>query len=426
MPRLHSKAATDRPEEIHLTLPPIPEVVGQQPQEIYLNNIHNDLTNQTHTQTLMSKQKNDVEAQTSPIKETSFQVSGFDTESLLENQTRSIPVQCPNDSNNQQNEIQRNEIGFTTYANGDDNISPPEITTSPIQEQLVRNDITNELYMPLSSTIVLKRKKEMLYVPLGFGNGLTIDALVDSGAYVSTIAQKKLDRIQQQAPSNVLKFDEPLNSEIQVANSQLEKPTATATLKFDIGDHIFAENFVVMKNLTGPIIGLHFMKHNSVVIDTTHGLIHFPHLTMQVKSASSQASAKPQPVLIHDSITIPQMTAKTITAFVDRVSEWNTTGTVTPVEKFTEAASLIISHSMSTIIDRKIAVRVTNTTESPYTINKNTQIAEFSVVTPEQSKFIKPVDMAILSMIPGGDTDLSTYLTELLRTNKRDQQNNTF
>ena len=100
--------------------------------------------------------------------------------------------------------------------------------------------------------------------------------------------------------------------------------------------------------------------------------------------------------------------------------------TVTPVNKFTEAASLIISHSMSTKIDRKIAVRVTNTTESPYTINKNTQIAEFSVVTPEQSKFNKPVDTAILDMIPEGDPDLVTYLTELLRTNKPDQQNNTF
>ena len=47
-------------------------------------------------------------------------------------------------------------------------------------------------------------------------------------------------------------------------------------------------------------------------------------------------------------------------------------------------------------------------------------------MTPEQSKFIKPVDMAILSMIPEGDQDLVTYMTELLRTNKRDQQNNTF
>ena len=239
-----------------------------------------------------------------------------------------------------------------TYGNADDSIYPPEITASQIQKQLVRDDITNELYMPLSSTIVLKRKKEMLYVPLDFENGLTIDALLDSGAYVSAIAQKELDRIKQQAPSNILKIDDPPNFQIQVANGQLEKPTATDTLKFYIGDHIFAEHFVVMKNLTGPIIGLHSMKHNSVVIDTTHGLIHFPNLTMQVKSASSQASAKPQPVLFHDSIKIPQMTTKTIKAFVDNPSEWNRTGTVNPVEKFTEAASLIISQSMSTTIDR--------------------------------------------------------------------------
>ena len=85
---------------------------------------------------------------------------------------------------------------MTTYDNGDDNISPPEVTTSQIEERLVRDDITNKLYMPLSSTVVLKRKKEMLYVPLDFENSLTIDALVDSGAYVSAIAQKELDRIK--------------------------------------------------------------------------------------------------------------------------------------------------------------------------------------------------------------------------------------
>ena len=276
-----------------------------------------EIQNDTHT----PKQKNDVEAQTSPIKETSPQKSGSDTESSPENQTRRIPVQCLDDSNKQQNEIQQNQAGLTAYVNGDDNILPPEITTSHIREQLVRDENTNELYMPLSSTIVLKRKKEMFYVPLDFENGLTIDAFVDSGAYVSAIAQKELDRIQQEAPSNILKIDDPPNFQIQVANGQLEKPTATATLKFDFGDHTFAEHFVVMKNLTGPIIGLHFMKYNSVVIDTTQGLIHFPHLTMQVKSALSQASAKPQPVLIYNSITIQQMTTKTITAYVDHSSE---------------------------------------------------------------------------------------------------------
>ena len=65
--------------------------------------------------------------------------------------------------------------------------------------------------MPLSSTIVLKRKKAMLYVPLDFENGLTIDALLDSGAYVSAKAQKELDRIKQQAASNILKIDDSPN-----------------------------------------------------------------------------------------------------------------------------------------------------------------------------------------------------------------------
>ena len=107
-----------------------------------------------------------------------------------------------------------------TFDNGDDNISPPVITISQIEEQLVRDETTNELYIPLSSIIVLKRKDEMLYVPLDFENGLTIDALVDSGAYVSAIAQNEVDRIKQQAPTNILKIDDPPNFQIQVANGQ--------------------------------------------------------------------------------------------------------------------------------------------------------------------------------------------------------------
>ena len=205
----------------------------------------------------------------------------------------------------------------------------------------------------------------MLYVPVDFEDGLTIDALVDSYAYVSAIAQTELERIKQQVPGNIFKIDDLPNSQIQIANGQLEKPISTTTLKFDIGDNTFAEHLVVMKELAGPVIGLHLMRHNSVAIDTTHGLIHFPHLTVQTKNAAFEASAKPQAVLIQDNTTVPPMTTKTITAIVDHPSEWHTAGTVTPLRKITEAASLLISQSISTIFDTKTAVRITNTTESP-------------------------------------------------------------
>ena len=150
----------------------------------------------------------------------------------------------------------------------------PLITTATplIEEGLVQDEQTNEVYLPLTSTVVLKRKQEMPYVPLDFENNLTVDALVDSRAFVSAIAQDDLETIKQKAPSNILKIDDPPNFQIQGANGQLEKPLSTVTLNFETGDNSFAEQFVVMKKVTGPIIGLHFMRNNSVVIDTTHDL----------------------------------------------------------------------------------------------------------------------------------------------------------
>ena len=85
-----------------------------------------------------------------------------------------------------------------------------------------------------------------------------------------------------------------------------------------------------MKKLTGPIFGLPFMRNNSVDIDTTHGLKDFSHLTMQVKTASSETTTKPQPVITDEALTIPPLRTKTITVFIDHLSKWNTTGTVTP------------------------------------------------------------------------------------------------
>ena len=122
------------------------------------------MTTETHkiNQIPESKQRSDVESQKSPMKETSPQVCVSSTEPLPGDQTRSTLVQSFNDSNKPQSEIQQHEKNMIANDNGNDNISPAKITTSQIEEQLERDDITNELYIPLSFTIVLKRKNEML------------------------------------------------------------------------------------------------------------------------------------------------------------------------------------------------------------------------------------------------------------------------
>ena len=90
---------------------------------------------------------------------------------------------------------------MTAKYSGDDNNSTPRISTSQIEERHAKDETTDELYMRVSHTIVLKRKKKLLYHSLVFNDNLTIDALVDSRAYVGAIAQNGSDRIKQQAPA---------------------------------------------------------------------------------------------------------------------------------------------------------------------------------------------------------------------------------
>ena len=78
----------------------------------------------------------------------------------------------------------------------------------------MRDEQTNEVYLTLTSTVVLKRKQEMLYMPLDFEKNLTVDALVDSVAFVSAIAQDDFETIEQKAPNNILKIDDPPNFQI--------------------------------------------------------------------------------------------------------------------------------------------------------------------------------------------------------------------
>ena len=64
------------------------------------------------------------------------------------------------------------------------------MTTTPlIEEGLVRDEETNALHLPLTSTVVPKRIQEMLYVPLDFENNQKVDALADSRANFSAFAQ---------------------------------------------------------------------------------------------------------------------------------------------------------------------------------------------------------------------------------------------
>ena len=203
-PRPHSGVACDRPEIIEIPkLPPIPEVVWQQPSETSTNQLNLDNFNNDSTSRMT------LASPLSPPKGTQPENYVVGTEHPPGNPTGNDPVPFLNCSMNCPTDIRKSEQHITTKFNADTTI-PPLTTTTPLSEEvLVRDEQTNEVYLPLTSTVVLKSKQEMLYVPLDFENNLTVDALVDSAAFISAFAQSYLDTIKQKAPNDILRMDDP-------------------------------------------------------------------------------------------------------------------------------------------------------------------------------------------------------------------------
>ena len=81
---------------------------------------------------------------------------------------------------------------------------------------------------------------------------LSIDGLIDTGAYSSTITEADLRKIRLLAPESVIKEGPAPNFQIMVANGQLETPKSSVELKFEVGNIEFHEVFIVMEKLTEP------------------------------------------------------------------------------------------------------------------------------------------------------------------------------
>ena len=100
----------------------------------------------------------------------------------------------------------------------------------------------------------------------------------------SAIPEADLRKIRLLAAHTILNEGPPTEFQIMVANGQLEAPIATVDLQFEVGDITFREKFIVMTNLTRPLIGLLFLQRNSTMLDMRQGILNFPFLSMQLNN----------------------------------------------------------------------------------------------------------------------------------------------
>ena len=73
-------------------------------------------------------------------------------------------------------------------------------------------------------------------------------------------------------------------------------------------------------------------------------------------------------------------------------------GTVQSLLQFDERAKLIVAPAIATARDKRVAIKTANITDFPYTIIPKTELAELRILKSEETKSIRPVDLAALNL----------------------------
>ena len=323
----------------------------------------------------------------------------------------------------------------TTSPNPQESINKPSeegpmvMLTAAVEERFVNSLISRAGepdYVPLTTNLGLKYKRRMLYFPMDFGE-LTLDGLVDTGALSSAIPEADLRKIRLLAPQSIIKEGPAPNFQIMVANGQLETPKSTVELKFEVGDIDFHEIFIVMEKLTSPLIGLSFLQRNNTILDMRQGVLNFPFFSMQLKTADHKYTNVMEPICTREDITIPPNDRHMVSMCSQMYEDTTVTGILQPSNDLAEDGDITFCAALVTLTQGQASIHVNNFTDQPYTLKRGSHIANFSVLTPEQLKYVKPIDpVTTWHLLQDNPENAVYYASSLIKSPKTEDNSENY
>ena len=125
------------------------------------------------------------------------------------------------------------------------------------------------------------------------------------------------------------------------------------------------------------------------MLDMRQGVLNFPFLSMQLKTADHRYTNVMEPICAREDITNPPNDRQIRSHLY---YDTNVTGILQPSNDLAEDGDTTFCADLVTLIQVQVAIHVNNFTDQPYTLKRGSHIANFSVLTPEQMKYVKPID----------------------------------
>ena len=338
---------------------------------------------------------------------------------------QSIATQVERIENAPEDQLSSQSTEEETYGSTKKSIFPDNFPTSLNSLKEYVTGKSGSTYIPLHSTIPLKKRRPILYLPLEFG-GITMDGPVDSGAFINAMSRLDYNAIKMNSDNCIIKEYPQPPFKIEFANAQLEQSIATADIHFNIGAYTFTDTFVILSKTFFPIKGLKFMRNHQAVLDTANGTINFPHVEMTLAMTDEMKNCNPKLLQITaegNQTILPQQTT-TVSAIVITTNTNDVTGTVQPLPQFDETVTIIVTPALATAHNKRINIRKANLTDFPHERENHNKLAEVQILKPEETKQIRPIDAAALKLLQDPD-DTHMYVSELKKSNKNERNSET-
>ena len=145
---------------------------------------------------------------------------------------------------------------------------------------------------------------------------------------------------------------------------------------------------------------------------------------MALTDEMQKCSLKPITIKTEAKHTIPEHSIRIISASIPVSTEHSITETVQRLPQFDYCSKLIIAPAITTAKGKKVAIKIANTTDYPYTITGDTKVAELQILKPEETKMIRPVDIAALNLLT--EHDAVTYINALMQVEQPDNNEEKF
>ena len=139
---------------------------------------------------------------------------------------------------------------------------------------------------------------------------------------------------------------------MSVRQNVISDPKSTVELKFEVGDIEFHETFIVLENLSSPIIGMRFLQRNHTVLDMRQGKLNFPFFSMQLKTADHKYSNVMEHIVNPEDVMIPPNDSTIIPIQSQFYAENAVTGILQPSELLNEENDITFCAAVVTLNER--------------------------------------------------------------------------